>query len=176
MNLIILMKPVNAIPVCLGVLLLFSCPVIAGPPAAVEKKPVPAGNVETQDFPLIFKGAEVMITRQTKRPEMEPKLRKILGKNTELPDRSTLQYDVQMNPEQGPLCVQFSWDKKGDLDQVTLDALSEIQNPPAKALKSWLLKGAGAGKTAKSKPDHVTTTWCHSLSEHLSGEIRVMEN
>jgi len=54
----------------------------------------------------------------------------------------------------------LDWDKHDRLERVTLDALSESQNPVAKTLKGWLTNNAGAGKTIKNKKTgYTTTTW-----------------
>lgn len=125
-----------------------------------EQKPTAVANPEAQEFPLVFKGKEVMISHQVKRVEIEPKLRKLLGEKTAMENQRVLQYDVRLDPAQAPCAVVFSWDKNGNLDQVTLDAYAEVQNPPAKELKRWLTKNAGPGKTTKNKRAATTTiTW-----------------
>jgi hypothetical protein len=78
-------------------------------------------------------------------------------------DKGRLQYDVQFEPNEAPMAVVFDWDKAGKLVAVALDASSETQNPPAKALRTWLLKEAGPGKTARAKDGAIaTTTWEHN--------------
>ena len=74
---------------CLGA----GCPAFAAPPPTAAKKPVADTKSQHQEFPLQFKGKEIVISRQTKRAELEPMLTKILGEKTALADKDTLQYD-----------------------------------------------------------------------------------
>jgi hypothetical protein len=121
-----------------------------------------APGTTISSFPLVFKGKEVIINRQTKRPELEPALTKILGAKTALEDKDTLQYDEQLVPGHAPTCVVFSWNKKGVLERVLLDAYMEAQNPPAKELKNWLIENAGPGEATKNKKGETTAiTWSH---------------
>jgi len=146
--------------VCLGVLITVSSPLFGAPDDKPGKSVPATGKEQPQGFPLVFKGREVMITRQTKHADLEAALTKILGRKTDMADKSRLQYDAQLDPNQAPLGVVFDWDKQGRLERVTLDALAEIQNPPAKELKRWLTKDAGPGKTIKNKKTGCTTmTW-----------------
>ena len=153
----------NALAVSTSVLLLFSGPAFAAPPAAAaDNKPAPAAKAEVQEFPLMFKGRQIVISRLAKRAELEPALTKLLGAKTGMEDKSVLQYDVRLDPKEGPMTAVFSWSKKGELTQVALDAFAASQNPPAKELKRWLLKNAGSGKTTKNKQAETTTiTWNH---------------
>ena len=145
-----------------AVLLLCSCPASAAPAAAPEKKPASAGKTLPQEFPLIFKGKQMVISRQAKRAELEPALTKLLGAKTDMREKSVLQYDVQLNPNEGSMAAVFSWSKNGELTHLSLDAFTESQNPPAKELKRWLIKNAGPGKTTKDKQAETTTlTWNH---------------
>jgi hypothetical protein len=154
------MKPLR--PIAVVVLTLCFDPAFADPARSPAKTPAAAEKAVSMEFPLVFKGKEIVISRQSKRPELEPKLTKILGKKTAMDDPDTLQYDVQFDPAQAPFAVVLSWDKKGGLAQITLDASEEVQNPPAKELKRWLTKNAGAGKTTKNKQAATTsTTWLH---------------
>ena len=148
---------------CLAVVLASVCEILATAPCAPVATPAQAGKAAAAGFPLLFKGVEVTIASHATREDLSAKLRKILGKNTPMDDKGRLQYDVQFDPNQAPMAVVFDWDKAGRLVAVALDASSEAQNPPAKALRSWLLKDAGPGKTTRSKNGAVaTTTWEHN--------------
>jgi hypothetical protein len=162
MNLDITMKHMNPIVTSAAFLLLFSSPLFAAPPAAPEKKPATTEKALPQEFPLVIKGKEITISPQAKRAELESALTKLLGAKTELEEPSMLQYDVQLDPSEGPVTVVLFWSKTGALQQVSLDAYMESQNPPAKELKRWLSTNAGPGKTTKNKEEKTTTTiWTH---------------
>ena len=150
----------NVLATCLAVLITVSSLLIGAPNDTPGKAAPAAGKEQPQGFPLVFKGKEVMITRQAKHAELEAALTKILGAKTDMEDKSRLQYDAQLDPNQAPLGVVLDWDKQDRLERVTLDAFSEIQNPVAKTLKNWLTKNVGAGKTIKNKKTgYTTTTW-----------------
>ena len=150
----------NVSAACLAVLITVSSPLIGAPNDKPGKAALAAGKEQPQGFPLEFKGKEVMITCQAKHADLEAALTKILGEKTGMEDKSRLQYDAQLDPNQAPLGVVLDWDKQDRLVRVTLDAFSESQNPVAKTLKGWLTKNAGTGKTIKNKKTgYTTTTW-----------------
>jgi hypothetical protein len=147
---------------CLALVLASVCQVLATAPCALGATPAPAGKAVAASFPLLFKGVEVTIASHATREDLSAKLGRILGKHTPMNDKGRLQYDVQFDPNEAPMAVVFDWDKAGRLVAVALEASSEAQNPPAKALRSWLLKDAGPGKTTRGKDSGVaTTTWEH---------------
>jgi hypothetical protein len=156
------MNPMNTLVVGTVTLLLISCPAFAAPPATAEKKPAAAATTQPQEFPLLLKNKEIVIRRTADLTSIESGLTAILGNKTDIDDKNTLQYDVQFDPGQAPYTVVFSWDKKGSLAHISLDAFDEKQNPPARELKRWLTRNAGPGKTTKNKKAETTsTTWTH---------------
>lgn len=149
---------------CLALVILASVrPDLSASPWAPDAPPARAGQAAVAGFPLNFRGTDVTITSQLTREDLSAKLGKILGKNTPIADKGRLQYDVQLEPDEAPMAVVFDWDKSGRLVGVALDAASEAQNPPAKAIRNWLLNVAGPGKTITSRAGGVaTTTWEHN--------------
>lgn len=119
-----------------------------------------AGATEISNFPLMIKGTEVLINRDSKQEELGAKLTELLGDKVEMEEKNRLQYGFQVNEETAPMTIFMDWDKDGKIELICLDAMMEEQNPIAKELSAWLNKNAGAGKpVATDESDSGTTVW-----------------
>jgi len=170
------MKNMKRVTVLLALLLTASCqgfaetasaPVV---PSASETASVSASIPDPSEFPLMLKGMEVLISKGIKREDLSARLTKIVGENTQMEEKSRLQYDFQTDEESAPMALVFDWDTAGKIAEIILDG----ENPPVKDLRAWLSKTAGPGKTRKEKGYKTTTWkfkgWSFSFREGGSGE------
>lgn len=123
-------------------------------------------STEVKGFPLVIKGTELFITRDTKREPLLTQLQGIIKAEPSVKSAERDQFDFQASDE-APLTLAIDWDEKGAISLISLDAFSETQNPVAKGLKEWLTKTVGAGKLDKKDNSQ---TWVYQGWELLFNE------